>query len=355
MTTRGTVLLIGNDDKCREEIHRLIDGRYHVIDARLAKEALALAGSESLDCVLLDHRLPDQSGLEIIHQLAARSLPVVMLAVDGSEALAVEAMKRGCHDYLVTRDLTREDLWQAIACAIDSQVTRRALDLQREELSAFVATAAHDLKSPLRHVIRYCDFTAEGIDSGDLDEARATLRTAKEAAQRLQSLVSALLEYTQLPNGAIRFEAVELEDILRVVQQECGEQLEASAGRIDASPLPVVSGDRHLLTQLFANLLENGLKFRREEPPIIRIEAEEDDDRWQVSFIDNGIGIEREFHEQVFAPLERLHGISQYEGHGIGLATCRRVVERHGGRIWAESEGAGTAFRFTLPPWTTPG
>jgi signal transduction histidine kinase len=125
---------------------------------------------------------------------------------------------------------------------------------------------------------------------------------------------------------------------------------EASDARVERQELPRVWGDEHLLAQLLQNLIGNDLKFRGEAAPLIRIEARRDTDRWQVRVSDNGIGIDPRFHQQVFEPLRRLHPASSYEGYGLGLYASKRIVERHGGRIWLESKpGEGTTLCLTLP------
>jgi light-regulated signal transduction histidine kinase (bacteriophytochrome) len=127
-----------------------------------------------------------------------------------------------------------------------------------------------------------------------------------------------------------------------------------TAATVDYAPLPSVTGNWELLSTLFRNLLINGLRYRTEEPPRLNISAERDGDTWRFAIRDNGIGIDVRYHTQIFGPFQRLHG-SDKSGAGLGLATCKRIVERHGGRIWVESTvGNGATFLFTLPAATNP-
>ena len=350
MTTERAVLLVEDDDVYREQIHRLLDEDCRLVDAVYGREALERVEQEPFDCVLLDHGLPDQTGLDLLPLLRQRGLPVVMLTAAGSEQVAVRAIKRGCHDYLVKRDLTRDLLTRTIHGAIDREALARAKRQKQDALDAFVSTAAHDLKAPLRHVTLFCDFALEAMNRGNLDEAKESLETAQGAAKRLHGLVEALLGYTRLGSADREPAVVDLGAILKILQVELEPELEALGGRLEVGAMPTVTGDEALLGQVISNLITNAIKFRSDAPLVIRVDAEQDEEEWCISIRDNGIGIPANFFETVFEPLRRLHSQSEIEGHGIGLATCRRVVEKHGGRIWVEStEGEGSAFRFTLP------
>lgn len=350
MNAPRSVLLVEDDDVYRESIHRLLDNDCRLVDAASGHEALEMVAQESFDCVLLDHGLPDQTGLDLLPELRRRGLPVVMLTAAGNEQIAVRAIKRGCHDYLVKRDLTRDLLTRTIQGAIDREALAQVRRERQDALDAFVSTAAHDLKAPLRHVTLFCDFAREAIAAGNLEEASTSLETAQGAAKRLHGLVEALLTYTRLGSTERQPGAVDLGEMLAGLQAELEPELEEIGGRLEVGDMPTVTGDEALLSQVLSNLITNAIKFRREAPLVIRVDAEKGEEEWCISVRDNGMGIEARFLETVFEPLRRLHSQSEIEGHGIGLATCRRVVETHGGRIWIESTvGEGSAFRFTLP------
>ena len=163
-------------------------------------------------------------------------------------------------------------------------------------------------------------------------------------------MVDALLDYTRLDAKQCRHDPVDLNDSVIVLAAEFSAALDECGGRIEAESLPTIYGDPHLLTELLQNLIGNALKFRGNEPPVVRLDAQQVGEEWHVSVSDNGIGIDLEFHDQILKPLRRLHTESEYEGYGVGLATCQRIIEKHAGSIRVESEpGQGSTFYFTLP------
>jgi light-regulated signal transduction histidine kinase (bacteriophytochrome) len=164
-------------------------------------------------------------------------------------------------------------------------------------------------------------------------------------------LISGLLAYSQVARKADSpRQPVSIADVLETVQKNLRTTIDETQAEIVMSPLPVVCGDPVPLVHLFQNLLSNALKYRSAEPPRIRIDVAEDTLHWRFSVADNGIGIPKEFHTQVFGIFKRLHDRTQYPGTGIGLAICQKIVERYGGRIWVESgPEPGSKFIFTLP------
>ncbi len=167
----------------------------------------------------------------------------------------------------------------------------------------------------------------------------------------MQRLVKDLLALSRAGRSALEATEVSLEDCVRDSLEALRERVTETCAKVEKPQLPVITGDRSLLTQLFQNLLSNAMKFQNgNDPPHIAITAEQQGPMWQVEVRDNGIGVEPEYADQIFAPFKRLHGIGDYEGSGVGLAICKRAVERHGGRIWLESKlGEGARFLFTLP------
>ncbi|MBA3846373.1 MAG: hypothetical protein H0X45_06995 [Planctomycetes bacterium] len=166
----------------------------------------------------------------------------------------------------------------------------------------------------------------------------------------MQALVKGMLDYARGAATPTGFVPVELDAVLTATRADLDRAIADTGATIDARPLPCVTGDPVLLGQLMQNLIENGLKYRGESAPHIAIMAESDSESWIVSVADNGVGIPAEDRERIFQPFTRLHRHSKTPGSGIGLATCRRIVDRHSGRIWVESNvGAGSVFRFSLP------
>lgn len=217
-----------------------------------------------------------------------------------------------------------------------------------EDLQEFTATVCHELQQPLRMMERYTQMLQEQY-AGRLDaDADEYIGFAVEGARTMQQIIDDLLSLTKVSSGERSSTACDCDALLDRAIRASWQQIEESGARIHRQPLPKVLGDGPHIVQLFLNLLANAMKFRGEEAPEIRISVEKEDDLWVFSVLDNGIGIPADQRDRVFEVFTRLH--PEIEGSGVGLALCRRIVERHGGRIWAEeAPSGGTAIRFTLP------
>lgn len=251
----------------------------------------------------------------------------------------------------MSRDITqRRELTQKLEshAQLLEQVNEE-LHLRNQELDEFTYIASHDLQEPLRKLIAFSDVLREDMKVGDRKEVDRDLVIITSAAQRMQTLVKDLLALSRSGRQTMAVEPVSLSDCVALVRDTFEVRIRDEHASIEQGELPTVTGDRTLLVQLYQNLIGNALKFHGDAPPQIRLTAEETPDGWLLGVADNGIGIKTEYAEQIFAPFKRLHGRSEYEGTGIGLAICRKIVERHGGRIWVESApGEGAYFKFTL-------
>ena len=225
--------------------------------------------------------------------------------------------------------------------------------LQRtnQDLQQFSYAASHDLKEPLRTVSNYLQLLRNRYNGQVLGtEALELIQVAIAGAQRMHALVEALLEYSRAGEvGESTIEPVAAEQAVNDALATLQGSISETGAAISVGPLPTVTANRLHLTQLFQNLISNALKYRSEKTPLISISANDRHAEWQFLVEDNGVGILPQFHSQIFGIFKRLHG-SEYPGAGIGLATCKKIVERYGGRIWVESEpGNGSRFFFTLP------
>jgi signal transduction histidine kinase len=251
-------------------------------------------------------------------------------------------------------DAMRERIVAELAAVQDAhaQLEEQALELRRSnaELEQFAYVASHDLQEPLRKIASFCQ-ALQTRYHGQLDErADQYIDFAVDGAKRMQILINDLLAFSRVGRGGRQDELVELQEVLAAAQSTLAETIQRSGGRVDAGELPAVRGDRAQLTSLFQNLISNAIKFRDTEPPVVRIAALRQSQAWQLSVADNGIGIEDEYAERIFLIFQRLHTREAYEGSGIGLALCRKIVEYHGGHIWLDTNYSGGArFRFTLP------
>ena len=232
-----------------------------------------------------------------------------------------------------------------------SDLARRATELSASnaELERFAYIASHDLQEPLRMVSSFLQLLQKKY-SGQLDErADQYIHYAVDGAERMKALIMDLLEYSRLGTGKEAFDQVDVNEVMAEVGEVFREQIGMSGAEVRIGSLPIVWGDRVQLTQLFQNLMSNALKYSGGKPPVIKIGAEEHPDRWQFSVADNGIGIDPQFFDKIFIIFQRLHNRNEYTGTGIGLAICKKIVERHGGRIWVESgSGEGSTFYFTI-------
>lgn len=224
------------------------------------------------------------------------------------------------------------------------------LGRRNRELEEFSYIASHDLQEPLRKLITFSSLLKNDI-GGDLPEnARKDLHFIRTSAQQMQNLVQALLALSRATKNEMRLEQFAMKKSVDQAIEALEISINETQAEITCDPLPDVLGDSALLTQLFQNLIGNAVKFRnKDDSPHIQITCEKVNKEYTIGVKDDGIGIKPEYAERVFAPFKRLHSREVYEGTGIGLAICRKVVERHGGVIWVESEfGAGAHFKFTL-------
>ncbi len=233
-----------------------------------------------------------------------------------------------------------------------AHVARHAELLERtnSELRQFAYGASHDLREPLRTISVYSELLRRENDMELKDKRAEYLQFIAASARRMSQLVDALMEYSMAGETTGNPpDHVQMDEILRTTLANLSGSITDSKAVITYDPLPAVTGDEVHLGQLMQNLIGNALKYRREEPLRIHVSARQQGDEWVFSIADNGQGIPAPYQAQVFNLFARLHG-SNYPGSGIGLATCRRIVERYGGRIWVESEAdRGSTFFFTLP------
>jgi PAS domain S-box-containing protein len=243
---------------------------------------------------------------------------------------------------------------------LEERVCERTADLQQineelkksnKNLEEFAYIASHDLQEPLRAVTTYIQLLQASYKSGVPNEkADEYVRFAVDGVERMRRLINDLLDYSSGRSRELRLKHKSLEDILRQAMQNLQSSINSSHAVITYDHLPVVKADEFQMVQLFQNLLRNAMRYKSEEEPKIHISAKKQNNHWCICVCDNGMGINPEYHEKIFRIFQRLHDREQYPGTGIGLAICKLILERHGGRIWVESQvGKGSSFYFTLP------
>ena len=316
------------------------------------------------DVVIADYNLPQWKGMEALEVLRRQELDIPLILVSGAlgDITAVECIKRGATDYVLKDGLAR--LPEAVRRALqekrlrrmrrqaEEDLARKADELVRSnaDLEQFAYVASHDLQEPLRMVAAYTQLLAERY-RGKLDEdADKFMGYASEGALRMQTLIQDLLAFSRVGRSGAACGRVDCDAAMEEVVLSLGPAIQESGAVVTHGALPAVWADRSQMTQVFQNLVGNAIKFRGKEPPAISVQAEKAGQHWLFSVSDNGIGIAPEYAENIFVVFQRLHARTEYPGNGIGLAICKKIIERNGGKIWVEAQaGHGSVFKFTMP------
>jgi light-regulated signal transduction histidine kinase (bacteriophytochrome) len=256
--------------------------------------------------------------------------------LDGPEGASVTAAIRDISDRKAAARLLAEKMAE--------------LRHSNEQLEQFAHIASHDLQEPLRMVASYTQLLAKRY-RGRLDaDADEFIGYAVDGTQRMKRLIEDLLQYSRAGKGSPPVFRFPSEEALRVALKNLRSAIEESHAQVTSDALPEIVSADSTLVQVFQNLVGNAIKYRGDRVPKIHVSAEATDREWVFTVEDNGIGIEPKYFDRIFLVFQRLHSREEYEGTGIGLAICKRVLQQQGGRIWVESEpGVGSTFRFSLP------
>jgi two-component system, chemotaxis family, sensor kinase Cph1 len=231
---------------------------------------------------------------------------------------------------------------------------QRRLEASNERLEQFAYAASHDLQEPLRMVTSYLTLIESRYGDALDEDGEEFLEYAVDGAERMTVMIDDLLAYSRIETQGDPFEPVDLEEVLADVRKDLELRIEETGADVVVAELPRVDGDASQLRQLFQNLVSNAIEYSGDEPPTVRVRAELADDDWLISVSDEGIGIDPDSVDRIFDVFERLHAAEDRAGSGIGLALCKRIVERHGDEIRVDSvPGEGSTFSFRLPPATT--
>lgn len=328
-----------------------------------AEEFISKIRSHRPDIVLAEYNLGEWRGLDALDILRAEGLDVPLILVTGAlgELTAVDCIKQGAADYILKGALMRLPL--AIRRTLQDKRLREQRKRGEEALAAkvaelarsnrdleqFASVASHDLQEPLRMVAAYTQLLADRY-LGKLDEtADKYIGYAVEGALRMQALIRDMLAFSRVGHNG-QLGDVDCTTALVAALLNLRAVLEESGATVTYSPLPIIAADHAQLIQLFQNLIGNAIKFRGKEKPLIQISVQRQGEQWLFSVADNGIGIALEHKDVIFVIFQRLNSRAEYEGNGLGLAICQKIVEQNGGKLWVESEpGHGSTFLFTLP------
>jgi light-regulated signal transduction histidine kinase (bacteriophytochrome) len=332
--------------------------------------ALRRLSAGGIDAVLLDLALPDSKGRETFSKAKAQAptVPIIVLTGLGDEALALKMVQEGAQDYVTKIDLKGSVLSRAIRYAIEREkseqqirrfneeledrVQERTAELKaiNEELEAFSASVSHDLRGPL-HVISGYSVMLEEAYGRILDaEGRKYLQRIDASVQQMANIIEDLLKLSRLGRQQLKLQTTNLNEIIGRILADCEPAIKARKIEWRIGDLPEAECDQGLIKQVFTNLISNAIKYTRlHETAVIEIGQTVMDEDFVITVRDNGAGFDMKHADKLFGAFQRLHRQSEFEGTGIGLATVRRIIQRHGGRIWAEGEvEKGAAFHFTL-------
>ena len=373
-TQRCTVLLVednAGDARLIVELLREFGHDYFEIETvHHLEKAIRRLGQGGIAAVLLDLNLPDSQGQKTFDRLRVENpaVPVIVLTGAGDEALALKLVRMGAQDYVAKAEVNGSILARSIRYAIERAATeqqirkfnqdlenvvkKRTAELQaaNEELEAFSYSVAHDLRVPLRHIDGYCSILLENVGGHLNAEAQSSLEGTREAAKSMSRTIDELLKLSHLGRQKLDRQATNLNSIVDTALALLAPETSGRQIAWNVAALSTVECDAGLMNQVFVNLLGNSVKYTRARALATIEVGQMKIDNELVTFVrDNGAGFNMKSSDKLFTAFQRFHRQEEFEGTGVGLATVRRIVNRHGGRIWAESApDQGATFYFTL-------
>jgi light-regulated signal transduction histidine kinase (bacteriophytochrome) len=315
--------------------------------------------------MLTDLMMPEMNGIALLNAARELSPDIVCIVMTGHGTIdsAVEAMQGGAIDY-VLKPIKLNALMQVIARGLQIRrlhrvINQRTRELEQanKDLEAFSYSISHDLRAPLRVVDAFCQMFLEDYGDTIPAEGRRMLDRARAGSQRMSQLIDDLLAFARFGSKPLRTGVVDIRSLATRVasavraQAPAADLAEAQDVTVEIGELPDCIGDSSLLEQVLTNLLSNAFKFTRGRPqPRVEVSATSDGSNNTYVVRDNGVGFDATYAHKLFGVFQRLHSATEFEGTGIGLSIVKRIVQRHGGRVWAESApGEGAAFYFSLP------
>ncbi len=362
---KGDILIVDDTPENLKLLAKTLSAQgYEVRAVTNGSMALSAIQTDPPDLVLLDIRMPEMNGYEVCQQLKSDvktyDIPVIFLSALDATLDKVTAFEVGGVDYITKPFQTEE-----VIARVENQLTitrlRNKLVAQNEallhsnqQLEQFAYVVSHDLQQPLQGILGFARLLGFKFEKNLGDEGLEFVERITTASTQMKELIDDLLTYSRVGVQAKAQEPTDCGTLVSQVLDNMQMAIEQQQATITYDSLPTVMGDSVQLAALFQNLISNAIKFQRPgEPSQVRISAELCQNEWRFAIQDNGIGMEPTHFEQIFQAFQRIHSSKDYPGTGIGLATCKKVVERHGGRIWVESQpGSGSTFYVALPAET---
>lgn len=330
------------------------------IFATNGREALYLAKEEKPDLILLDIMMPDITGYDVLKELKAdpqtASIPVIFVSALNKSEDVVKGLTLGGHDY-ITKPFLVEEVQARVEGVLRVKQYQDALLYQideaqkaKKDLEEFLFVASHDLQSPLRKIQQFQDFLAKAQSSSTIDDNRDMIEGIGRSTEQMDTLLRELLTLSRINRNGDPFSPISLTDVMANALASRQGRIREVGATVEVGDMPTVEADFKQMEVLFEALIDNALKFKRGEPPFIRIQASKLTETCEITVEDNGIGFDEAHLERIFRPFQRLHGTSKYPGSGMGLAIAQKIAVRHHGSITAKSQiGVGSIFIVTLP------
>jgi two-component system sensor histidine kinase/response regulator len=382
-----SILMVDDEPKNLLALEAVLEGLgQNLVKAHSGKEALRCLMREDFAVILLDVQMPEMDGFETAAMIRSREksryTPIIFLtAVGKTEADMFHGYEVGAVDYML-KPFAPEILRYKVRVLIElhqksEQILRlnfelkqlnssletrvqertaaleeRSAELSRsnQELTQFAAVASHDLQEPLRTMSTYLQLMGQNSKSQMAVDDQESMSVVLDSAKRMRQLISDLLAFSQVGKGQWRPENVDCNLLVARILDQLKDLIGESHARISVAQLPSVTAEPLLLSLVFQNLIGNALKFCKDEAPRVELGVDAAKNEWTFWIRDHGIGISPMHFQRIFNLFKRLHTRDEYPGSGLGLSICKKIVERHGGKIWLESElGKGSTFYFTLP------
>jgi signal transduction histidine kinase len=367
--TAHTILIVDDESKNRRLLEALLRPEGYLTRAAAnGEEALAEIAQSAPDLILLDVMMPGIDGYQVAARLkaahATSSIPIIMVTALIDREARVAGLKAGAEEFL-TKPVDRTELWlrvrnllrlKSLNDLVEERVQERTSQLEaaNDELEAFSYSVSHDLRAPLQSIDAFSALLSEeATASGASERGIHYLTRIRANVHRMGSLIDGMLSLALVSRASLQCESVDLSAMAQGAAVELRERDAARVAQFDIQSGLVVQGDGRLLRQILDNLLGNAWKFSGQQPETRISFGREIGADGMAHYVvrDNGAGFPMEYMDKLFRPFHRLHKAGDFPGTGIGLATVRRIIVRHGGRVWAESRpGEGAAFFFTLAP-----